>query len=393
MRYPVQILVYIIAFFVLIPGIPPNQGAGEREFIPGMPEQIITGPNAGLSHESRILNGNLTIENGGVFTLEQSHLYINSSSSDKFGIHVKPGGTLILRNSTIESHAQYWGYSFVVEGTLRTDNCTISDMYYPGYYEPSGLQIYSNDVLLNDTIISNSGYHSAGLYIFNATPEVRNCEIYAGYISVYVLNDSFPYVFNTTLASHTNGQGLFCKNASFILESCTITNNSWGIYAISGDKVEVRNTTFKKNGVGVALSSEFSMPPIIKGCVFEENTFAALWLTGNATVEDCEFRCNGVPDPFRGISALVISGAWNNTAVEVRNSSFQENHNGILSWNASLELSNCTFENNTLFNGTTGATIYGSPENTEISVEGCTFTDNPIGMDIISENTSANYVF
>ncbi len=104
--------------------------------------------------------GNVSIEDGGRLELDGTTLVIDSPSDGAYGIHVKPGGTLILTNgATIKAQNGGMRYTFIVEGNFTSLDSIVQNVYGTGGTVPSGgigAMPYSN-VTIMGTTITNCG--------------------------------------------------------------------------------------------------------------------------------------------------------------------------------------------------------------------------------------------
>ena len=363
-------------------------GEGNETEIPPieMGELVIENATRNLTDSRLLFNGNITIGNGGILNLENSTLMLNSTNVTRFSIIVEEGGILNMTGSTIQN-VTFWGYGFLVRGTLNMDNCTVYGMYHPLEYEQSGIIIRSDGVILNGSTIRNSGFESRALFINNSSPIIRNCNLSADYYGAYLVNGSYPRFTNTTFITNIGvGKGVLCNGSSFLFEDCNLTGNTYALDIESGIKGEVLNTTFHANWIGVVLTEFVDMNPLFRECTFQDSELSAMFLYSNATIDGCTFIRNVIPGQYRPIAPLVMRGLENETLFVLTNTTFQDNHNGILIGDGMFVLNNCTLLNNTRFAGHSGISLYGPMNNYSFTMSDSTIRGHPTGMEIVNTN-------
>jgi len=390
--YTMFITAILLFSYVFFPNTATAEETGEGdEDILDIGELVVTNTSAGYKDTTLILNGNLTIEKDGKFTLVNCTMAVNSTSSVIYSIHVKEGGSFVMNDSIIRQLEDH-GYGFIVEGTIITKNCTISGTHDPSDPENSGIIIRSDNVTMNDTVVQNWGSYSRGLFLDNASPMITNSIISAQYRAVELVNGSNPTFLNTTITSiRSQGSGIICVNSSFKVQDCTFTLNSLGIQIDSGKTAEIIDCNFTGNMLGILLRYNSSVDPVIRNCTFSDNQLCAIVLYGTATIDRCTFTNNVVPGLLSPVASVILMRAGENSLFTITNSTFRENHNGILVNNVSANIENCTFENNTLFGGYAGIIVYGPLNNSMVKIEGCTVSRHPVGADINFANQSSGF--
>ncbi len=133
-------------------------------------------------NETLILNGNLIINSSGTLELSKVQLVVNSTSSNRYYIWVKPGGTLNLLSTKINSYNIDYSYEFIVEGDMYMENCTLDNLYGIQSTPTGGIQLYSNSVIIDSKINSSLG---TGIYINESTPTIYNTTVSNCYYGIY----------------------------------------------------------------------------------------------------------------------------------------------------------------------------------------------------------------
>jgi subtilase family serine protease len=197
------------------------------------------------SNETIVLKGNLTIQGGGSLSLDNVTLVMNCTVDGEFWIFVEAGGELRVKMSTItafdkttpvvheqnpiETYTVYGlRYHFVIRGKASIVGSTIEylwgDDLWLRYWYPGGLEIYSDDVIIDLSRISDA--ESFAFWIMGASPTIARSTINR-YMACGVETD----------ASHTRFAGNYINIDQTIgpLEYC-------GLAAASGSPVIVDNT-------------------------------------------------------------------------------------------------------------------------------------------------------
>lgn len=109
-----------------------------------------------------LLDGNLIVKKGGRLTLRNVKLTLDCTYDGEYGIKVKSGGRIIIKNSVISTARDIGRYTFIVEENsgFKMRN---SELHYCGYGTPygtyddtAGLAIYTNNVLIEKNLFSNN---------------------------------------------------------------------------------------------------------------------------------------------------------------------------------------------------------------------------------------------
>jgi len=288
-----------------------------------------------LRNDTIILQGNLSIENGGKLVLNNVLLKMNCSFNGEFGIFVESGGELEIFNSTItstdysnEKHPRaIIFYTFEVLGTLTIDNTDISAIGYftkdSDYFyrnRPSGIQIHSDNVIINNSYIHHNYYD--GISAINSSPIIKNNRI------------------------ENNGEGgIFLYGSSSLIENNTIYNHidlRWvdgettyggvGIHGISSDPIILFNTV-SGNGVGILLRDSNGL--IQNNNISSNYEDGLRILTSSVNIFD-----NYISNNTR--NGMIVSGYNSN----IESNTINMNGNGILSSYFFGQIKNNTINNN-----------------------------------------------
>ena len=385
--------IFTFAIFILLT---PQDAAGEDapELPLTMGDLALENATETIKDTTVILNGNITVGNGGRLVLENCDLQVNSTNVSRLSIMVLEGGTLDMTNSSVTRNGSY-GYTMEIEanGSLSMENCTISWMNNAYGMDESGMRIRSDDVTITNSSIVNAGVIANAITINGSSPRITNSVLSGQYSAAYLVNLASPEFHNTSFFSdYYVGVGLLCINSSFLVQDCNFSANYFGIDIRSGVEGLIRNTSFWQNRIAIILSEGSGMIPDISSCHFEENEWCAVYLFGSASMENCTFLGNGAPSSHGPVAAIILIETDPHSSVLLANCFFQGNHNGIISGNISLQVEGCTFENNTLNGGTSGILLYGPDIESRIRITGSEFTGGARGIGVFEGSDDADIV-
>lgn len=270
---------------------------------PAQGEWIITN-NTYVSNENLVIQGNITIENGGSLTLDHTTLQISSENYGDILIWVKEGGDLnIINNSVLKEGTSQINYDFIFDNgsTGLISNSTINDCGWDDgetFQSTGGLLIESDDV-----IIENSTFESnyVGLVIISAAPVIKNNIIF----------DNIKY-------------GIFLWRAPVHLIGNEITKNPVGIFSYNSEITLTDNTVLDcGDGVRLSISDVY-----ISGGEISSND-----------PDDCTTGTCSSDETGKGIYLSYSNLSMEDVVVS-------ENNEGIISFYSILTIKNSTFSNN-----------------------------------------------
>ena len=199
---------------------PPDDNINGTQYIEGDWDIIETEI---YTDEIIILNGNLSIKNGGALILNNVILKFDG----KHTMTVEEGGLLDSTNSTITVNSSSDNFNFRIEGKVNIKDTEIS-------YTSFGVEILStNDVLIDSSTIKNNKY--AGIYIKSSSPKIVD----------------------TTITN--NDYGIYIDNSSPLLDGNLIKNNYYGIYSIRSVLTIINNRIESNERYGIYCSKESSI--------------------------------------------------------------------------------------------------------------------------------------
>ena len=213
----------------------------------------------------------------------------------------------------------------------------------------------SNPALTNCTFFGNQAMSGGAIENnFRSSPTLTNCSFTNNSAEtgggMYNANSSNPKLIDCTFSRNWAEIGGGMRNSWFsspILTNCTFNDNStyyWGGGMMNWDCTApiLTDCTFSRNS-GIGLYNKNSSP-VLKNCIFSENSCGMYNEDSNLTLTNCAFSGNS-------------SGGMSNL-------------------DSSLTLNNCTFTANSAGNGggiSSASEGYGE---TKLTLTNCTFTSN-----------------
>jgi parallel beta-helix repeat protein len=252
-----------------------------------------------------VLNGNLSIKSGGILTLDNFTLQMNSTSflalDITVGISFTSKGNLTIRNNSKITSASSYDYNITVENfanciirdsTVEAGdifqwefnslgsviNCTLDDF--------SWIRFYGDLDLIANNTISNIGT----IYIIRS-PKVQNNTIFdcgtfqtAGGFTTkpYIANNTFtnldyvilsygsePTLYNNTVSSG-NTFGIYILESNPIIEKATLTDNDPAFYVRGGSLPVISNSTI--TGIGTHFRLKDDAHPVTINTTFDHGS-------------------------------------------------------------------------------------------------------------------------
>ena len=129
--------------------------------------------------------------------------------------------------------------------TLYGEKTTIIN----GNYRPILITVYSEDVILQNLMIQNSGGYpdNAGLLLNSHHIMIINCTFYRTRTGILTQNTSFHTIENCTF--YNNGIGISLSSAEKVtIKDCTFGQNAEGLYCDKASDVLLATSYFHTNG-------------------------------------------------------------------------------------------------------------------------------------------------
>ncbi len=234
-----------------------------------------------VSDQTVDLHGDLTVTSTGSLTLENVTLRFHVNSDGQYGLEVRTGGSLTIRDG--DGQAATIGdassikvvpaskaiFAMVRSGTtLRISNSFITQCgYVPSVgAELLGLYIASDDAIISGTTIDGNLH---GLVLRGATISVTDSSITNSTYHGVNAQDSDVTLRNCTLAD--NGyEGARFMRGDAVVDGCQVLNNRNGMMIRTGCNATISNTTVKGNSDGIFIEYD----PIVEvvGCTIRGQT-------------------------------------------------------------------------------------------------------------------------
>jgi parallel beta-helix repeat protein len=253
-------LIFSVPFFILADESDYMQEIHDKNWI------IID--NTIIENETLILNGNITVDNGGNLKLINVILIMNCTTNRSLSIEVKNGGSIEILNSNISTpnfNDDHQFYFKVQKGAkFKMKN---SGLHGCGYYSGSqnvktiGLTIESDNCEISDSIFTNN---------LNA---------------IRINGGSFVKVYNSSFYNNARGIEINDSDNNFILDNVFKQNNV-GILSFSSENSSIINCEFIENNYATYLFS-------FKNGIIENNVYANNTRGGyHNNIMGCEFKNN-----------------------------------------------------------------------------------------------------
>ncbi|UCG70144.1 MAG: right-handed parallel beta-helix repeat-containing protein, partial [Thermoplasmata archaeon] len=274
-----------------------------------------------------VVDGNLSIENGGNLTLNNSKLKIKSNYDGEHKINVNNGGELNLMLSDIRGYNISNSYGFEIYDQTKIEWSNVSNIY-------NGIEIYTTEIIIYGCNIFNSD--SSGIYIQNVSdPIIIYNNIYS--------NSGHGLFFNQSNTSESNNVII---GYNYIHE-----NSGAGIYLTSECNLTLIQDTIDQNNIGI--QSENSKLKYIDSIILN-SSINDIKLSGNSQMVTVDVTFNQSSVNISNESQLVIKWSMNlkvenangyaiNTPTVILYDTFDNvTHNGTADMNGEIRGIHCT---------------------------------------------------
>lgn len=239
LKIPVMIVIGLLVLFLvmsyvgigaLIAPSPPEENIGPK------PSFSVLAPGT-YENKSLVIDGNITVSSGESLRIVDSILTMDLERNKDFGIWVEESGTLTLENTTIENHPRIYRYTFEIMGSATIVGCHLIGLWGDPANEnfDGGLEIYSSDVLIQDTLIEDATTN--GLLIMNSAPRIINNTI-----------------------EDANDDGMELQNSDATILNNTIEGCGWAMIVSRGSDAVIRGNLISDNKHGIVI--EWSSPTV-----------------------------------------------------------------------------------------------------------------------------------
>ena len=189
------------------------------------------------------------IVSSGDLTIKNSTIIFDCTGKYSFGIYLSKEGKLKIVNSTISSQNPNYGFKCKLYGSADINYSIFKNLgyRYQNYIYCLGIEIYSNNVKINNSYISDS--MGNGITCNWASPQIINTTISKCDDDGIDLFHSSAYMYECTFELNM-GDGIYCEKSNPIIKNCTIQdNNGYGIQVEEGKPI-LENNMFKNNFKG-----------------------------------------------------------------------------------------------------------------------------------------------
>lgn len=240
------------------------------------------------------LNGNLTIEKGGILLLNNVTLEMNVTFDGEFNISVQDGGTLEIQNGSKITDGVYdiddftsldYQYDFwFLEGSIgRIENSTLEGIGSGS----NGIRVMSNNVSFRNNVIRNN---SRGIYIIGASINLTNNIFKNNFYGIFL--DNSNSIIKNNIVNDYGFSGVYIYLSSPILINNIITNKSepggTGINSIGGNPI-INNNRVINGSYGITLRSEaMLLDNWIESCGVGINNEVSSATIKNNTIINCD---------------------------------------------------------------------------------------------------------
>jgi len=280
-----------------VPTAPPPLGLGDW---------VVSGAEV-LEDRTIVLDGCLTVEDGGELTISNSTLIVKCAFSEEHWIRVETGGLLrVVNGSTVAGLDPDYPFIFWVEPGAKIE-------FRDSSFVSAGEQVR---YLLRPNIPGsppNPDYDTVigGVVIATALADIQNC-VFTGKPIALTLLKTEGTLRNCTFRD--NRVGVLSHNANWTFEDCTFERNAMGevLYTKIGagawgwrSRSVFRGCSFSEGYTGIAVDNSTCTAT---GCSFARNEVGGVYPCGFmsyqdletmgpcgpsvTTVEDCEFTQN-----------------------------------------------------------------------------------------------------
>jgi len=268
----------VVCGLVLLPGSSAEEGAPINGQTMG--DWVIeNGDNVTCDKVRITVNGDLRIESGGALHLKGCVIEMRGFDDDEpVELLVEEGGGLYTSWSRITSYQKPIDpyqprpnmplyYKFIIRGEaiIRRTNMDMMwgamsgiagiNSYLVMGSSFGGVQIYSDDVLIEDSLIYDG--QTVNLYAEDSSPTLRRVRIYRGFFGgAYFLGEGTVVIENCTADETDMGFGFLAKKDSgaptaYVNNTTVVANMMMGIVATTGADVTIRNSALSGNGNGL----------------------------------------------------------------------------------------------------------------------------------------------
>ena len=336
---------------------------------------IIDGGNLTLDNVTLTLNGNITINSLGIMILHGSILKMNCSYDGDYIIEVKDGGAFHIFDvdnnpdttedrSNLTSNNTEFEYKFLVDSGAEfiMKNSELSECgYFSGEDGSAGMTIKTNDTIIENSFFYNN-YWSIYVSSSGNSKIIKNT-FYSNDIGIYLYSSDNNKISDNYISDNGNGIRLFSSLNNEITENSIYSNNMGLSFTFSSNNNQVTNNNISYNeyrGIEIMSSdnNQISNNEIYSN---DNNGFSIISSNSNTITENIILSNNE--------SGIFVSSSSNNQIIR---NDVSNNKNGINTLNSN---------NNQIINSTISGSIeyeFYIDENSNITAINTTFNKDKV---------------
>ncbi len=201
----------------------------------------LTGTEAYIN-ETIILNGNLTIENGGCLTFKNVTLLINCSANGTYHIEVNNGGTFYIYD--------YDNNSTTIKDTSNITSYFSDGKHRYGFWVQEGAKFEMHNSVLRECGWTYPwtyyDFKIAGLYINTNNAIIENCLISNNYYGIFLNGSDSNIISNNTITESIYAIRCHLANNNSIYGN-NLSNNSAGSFFTFSNYNQFHNNSLNNN--------------------------------------------------------------------------------------------------------------------------------------------------
>jgi len=285
-KIPITIVVCFLVYFFI------NMAYAESIIIGASDSQENIGPKPNstslvpgtYSGTTLDIDNHILVDSGQTLHIRNSVVMMNLQSDKQFGIWVEKGGDLILENTIVQSISEKYNYTFEIMGSARIEGTTIANIWGDELIsnQEGGLEVYSNDVIIERSVIRNSTTN--GILIVNSNPVIVNTTIQDARDDGIEMQNSNARIRNNTI-KNCGWAMVVLRGSDALIEGNLIVDNIHGI-GIGSSNPTVVDNTFDNNMI-YAIKYDAYSDPTIAGNVFYNNVNNIEYETRPYTLDMC----------------------------------------------------------------------------------------------------------
>ena len=300
-------------------------------------------------NDTIVLNGNLSIEDGGSLTFNNVLLKMNCTEDGEFGIRVNDGGKFYiydydnnpetkLDRSNITANDNEYEFKFLVDSGSEFEmrNSELSECGYISSGDNDGrdgLTIKTDNAIFENSTFYNNHY---GIYLYySENNQITNNKISNNHYGIYLFYSENNQLINNSVYSNVDGINLYRSSNNQITNN-SVSNNVDGINLYRSSNIKMRDNIINNNKYNFGV--EYHYIPELYNDIDISNTI------NGKPIYYIQNQNNLLFDNSTNIGYLGLISCSNAT---IKNLSISNNRQGILIANTTESfIENCIYYNN-----------------------------------------------